>query len=243
MNSQLYTAATGLLVEQRRLEVVANNLANVTTQGYRAQRLFSTVYQRFAPTAAATVRSANAGVALAGAYDVPGSGPLQQTGRSLDIALGDGTFLVVSTPFGPRYTRAGSLQLSPAGELTDSTGNTVLGASGKPLRGLGPATMIGADGRVLDGEEVRGRLKLVRDPGGVLRREGNALLTAAGNDPALTTVTDPAVRPGWIEKSATRPLDELVRMIEIQRAFQSYEKLISLTMNEVNRRAVNDLAG
>ncbi|HEU4401279.1 MAG TPA: flagellar hook-basal body protein [Candidatus Polarisedimenticolia bacterium] len=243
MNSQLYTAASGLLAEERRLELITNNLANLSTPGYRAQRSFAAVYQPFGPAADASVRAANASVAIAGAYEVPGPGSSRATGRDLDITLDNDTFLVVSTPAGRRYTRDGSLSVSTKGDLIDAQGRAVLGSDGKPLSGLNAGAHLTADGRVQNGDAEVGTLLLVSDPQKVLRREGDNLLMAAGNDAALTPVKTPAVRPGFLEESGSEALGELVNLIETQRAFESYQKLISLTMNEVNRRAVNDLAG
>ncbi len=243
MDSQLYTAASGLLQEERRLELISNNLANLSTPGYRAQRAFATVYQKLGPEAGAIVRGANAGVAIAGTFEVPGPGPIRSTGRDLDVALEDGDLLAVETPGGRRYTRAGNLGVSTDGKLVDAAGRAVLGTDGKPIQGLGAGASIAADGSVLEGDNEVGRLLVVRDPKKVLAREGNNLLSAVGNDAALATVADPTVRPGWLEGSGTDALGELVHLIEAQRAFESYQKLVSTSMNEVNRRAANDLAG
>ena len=68
------------------------------------------------------------------------------------------------------------------------------------------------------------------------------MLSANGRDDELER-SDADLRPGWLESSGVDPLRELVRLIETQRAFESYQKLVSMTMNETNRRAVNDLAG
>ena len=243
MNSQLYTAASGLLAEERKLELISNNLANLATPGYRAERSFSAVYQRFGATADPSVRVANAAVAIAGTWEAPGSGPVRETGRSLDVALSNDRLLAVETPAGRRYTRAGSLDVSPAGELTDAAGNRILGSSGKPISGLVPGSSVTADGSVLANDGEIGKLLVVEDPDHVLRREGSNLLTADGNDAALRPVQDPDLRPGWIEGTGTDALHELVDMIEAQRAFESYQKVISLTMNDVNRKAVSDIAG
>jgi flagellar basal body rod protein FlgG len=243
MNSQLYTAASGLLAEERKLELISNNLANLSTPGYRAERSFSAVYQRFGDGADASVRVANAAVALAGTYEAPGTGPIRETGRELDVALSKNRLLVVQTSVGRRYTRAGSLDVSPAGELTDAQGNPILGPSFKPITGLVPGAFVTADGSVVANGAELGKVLVVEDPERVLRREGSNLLTAEGDDDALRPVTDPELSPGWIEGSGADALRELVDMIEAQRAFESYQKVISLTMNDVNRKAVSDIAG
>jgi len=243
MNSQLYTATSGLINEQRRLDLISNNLANASTSGFRSQRLFSSVYSQRTQDAPASVHAANTSVAPAGAYSVPGPGPVRVTGRDLDIALSEGDLLSVRTAGGVRYTRAGSLNVSSGGQLTDMAGNPVLNAEQKPIDGLTAGTAIAADGRVLvDGVET-GRVGVVRDPRGVLIREGDGLLSARGRDAAMEPVKEPKLMSGWLEGSGTNALVEMVNLIEAQRAFESYQKIISLTMNEVNRRAVNDLAG
>jgi flagellar basal-body rod protein FlgG len=68
------------------------------------------------------------------------------------------------------------------------------------------------------------------------------LLSAAGRDGALDVVDEPSLRPGWLDGSAADPMQELVRLVEAQRAFESYQKIVKMTMNEVNRRAVNEIA-
>jgi flagellar basal body rod protein FlgG len=243
MNGQLYTAASGLLVEERRMDLVSNNLANLSTPGFRARRAFATVYGGALARAGGANAAANRSVALAGAYEVPGPGPTRNTGRALDVALNPDELLAVRTQGGRRYTRAGSLDISPAGELVDGAGNPLLLPDGKTIRGLSGNVEIAADGRVLDGGNDMGRLLVVRDTRGNLVPEGSGLYRAAGGDGALEVVDDPILRPGWLEGSATNALDELIQLIESQRAFESYQKLVSLTMNDVNRTAVTQIAG
>ncbi len=241
MNSQLYTAASGLLVEQRRLEMISNNLANLSTTGFRAQRSFSTVYRGFAPEADG--HPANKAVALAGAYTVPGPGPMIPTGRGLDVAIKNEGLFVLETPTGRRYTRDGALSVSKDGGLVDASGNRLLGAGGKPIAGAVPTATIEADGRLMDGQIELARLLVVRDPRGILQPDRGNLLSAAGQDNALETVVEPELVPASLEGSATNALKELVELIDAQRAFEGYQKLVSMTMNEVNRRAVNEIAG
>lgn len=243
MNSQLYTATSGLINEQRRLELISNNLANASTAGYRSQRLFSAVYPLQGPGLSAPLRAANGAVAPAGAYSVPGPGPTRPTGRDLDVALPDGHLLSVRTAAGIRHIRGGSLNVSPSGTLVDAAGHPVLDAKQKPIEGLAPGAAIAVDGRVLVGGVESGRVAVVRDVDGTLIREGDGLLAANPGAAAPEPVAEPELMPGWLEGSGSDPLIELVNLIEAQRAFESYQKIISLTMNEVNRRAVNDLAG
>lgn len=243
MNSQLYIAASGLLVEERRVELIANNLANLGTNGFRAQRSFSAIYRGVAPDAGPLLLASNHGVALAGAYEVPGPGPMRPTGRPLDVALGAESVLGVETADGRRYTRAGALQVAADGRLTDGGGRPVLDSAGRPIGGLTPAAEITADGRVLESGAERGRLLVLRDGAGVLQPEGDNLLSAQGRDAELETVNEPSLQPGWLEGSAADAMGELVLLIEAQRAFESYQRLISLTMNDINRKAVTELAG
>lgn len=242
MNDQLYTAASGLIVEERRLELTANNLANVSTPGFRASRAFTSVFESRTGDAPSNSRSINRAVALAGTYAEPGPGPMEPTERALDVGLRDEGLLVVESPAGRAYTRAGNLLIAPDGTLTDGAGNPVLGEGGGRLEGLSPSTTITADGNIVDGPAILGRLMVVRDPSKILLQAGSNLMSAGGQDDLLETVDEPQLMPGWLERSGTEPVRELVYLLESQRAFESYQKLITLT-NDVNRRAVNEIAG
>jgi flagellar basal-body rod protein FlgG len=243
MNSELYTAASGLLVQERRLEQIANNLANVNTPGFRPQKSFTEVYTGIGGKAPSVLRLANAAVALAGNYEVPGPGPSRSTGRPLDVALPANEYFAVDTAAGRRYTRAGNLDVDASGNLVDAAGNPILGADGKPVSGLGPGAEITAGGEARDTAGTAVKLLVVRDPENLLRPQGGNLRTAAGNDGALETVSSPKLRAGFLESSGTDPVRELVEMVEAQRAFESYQRLITMTMHEVNRKAVNELVG
>jgi flagellar basal body rod protein FlgG len=243
MNAHLYSAASGLALEQRRVETIANNLANLSTTGFRTRRLYATVHGA-AQLAAAPPEIAAASsrpVALSGSYEVPGQGVRRPTGRALDVAPGDNALLVVDTPAGRRYTRDGSLAVSLDGRLTTG-GHPVLGQDGKPIRGLAGAATVQPDGRVVDRGAESGRLLVVRDVHGVLQPAGDNLLTAAGQDAALETVKEPELNPGTLDVPGGDALGELVRLIDAQRAFESYQRIVDLTMNDVNRKTVNEIS-
>jgi flagellar basal body rod protein FlgG len=242
MNSQLYVAASGLLAEARRVEMTANNLANVSTNGYRAQRTFSRVYEGTGLLAPDLPRLASQGVALGGAYQVPGPGALHPTGRALDVALEPDAVLAVDTPAGRRYTRDGALVVSPAGRLVTADGHAVLGTTGAAIEGLTPAATITADGRVIEDAAERGRLLVLRDASRTLVPAGGSLLLAA-DAAALETIAEPRLGPGWLESSSANALEELALLMEAQRAFEGYQRIVALTMNDVNTKAVTQIAG
>ncbi|ANM30551.1 hypothetical protein ABI59_14650 [Acidobacteria bacterium Mor1] len=236
MNSTLYTAASGLIVQSRNLEIVSNNLANLSTNGFRAQRTFSSVYQQHVGS------PGNRSVALAGEWESRNPGAMLPTGNPLDIALGRDELLVIETPAGRRYTRDGALAVSQDGRLVDNRGYAVLDPQGVPIAGLGANTTIAAGGKVLrDGNEVS-QLQIARFDPALHRREGDNLLTTDDRDNDVVPVEDPELQPGHLEQANTSGVEELVRMIEVRRAFESYQRLISLTMNDVNRKTVNDIA-
>src|SRR5919206_4035594 len=157
----LSSAASALRYWERRQEIVANNLANVDTSGFKAERVFA--------------RAVGDGLAaVETATDLRG-GTLTQTGAPLDVALEQDQYLVVSTPNGERLSRGGSLRLDDAGRLTDAAGNPVLGEHGVIVVPPGelhidPSGTVSADDRQLDG------LRVESVPAGTeLQHEGGTL--------------------------------------------------------------------
>jgi len=199
----IVTTARTLSYYTRKQEIVANNLANATSDGYKSDRL----------------TAQNVG---AGGYPVPvqtldlRQGTLRNTGRELDLALqGDG-FLVVATADGERLIRGGSLAIDGAGFLTDRHGNKVLGVDG-PMRTLGKEIRFQADGTVLVDDARAGRLRLVAAAAGDLLKEGEGRFIAgagAANEAAQVTVEQ-----GMLEDANVDPLLGTVDMILVQRAY------------------------
>lgn len=235
MNSSLYTATSGLLREELRLTTVANNLANARSDGFRPQRTFVESYltasQRQEPSLASLFPS----VRTAATYASPGRGPLEPTGRALDVALPDEHFFAVETPAGVRYTRLGELSVDDAGRLIDHHGNPLLDADGDPLGELEQDVVIDGEGSLSVDGAPRGKVAIYR---GELSPVGEGLYE--GNP---QRVDDAKLTLGFLERSAVDAVQELVRLIESQRAFERYQRVISLTMNDVNRRAVSEIAG
>lgn len=272
MSNGLYTAYLGMRARQRALDVTANNIANVSTTAFKADRLLyraveaevSPESQTLGAEASGSAQPASAalsgddaaidaerastlalharrvGVVSATATDFS-AGPIRQTGRTLDIALeGDG-FLVVATARGERYTRSGSLTLNSAGQLVTHDGDLVVGDAG-PLTLPPGEVSISSDGVISVRGSIVGRLKLVRfeNAGRALIKEGQALFAATGAEQPKEAVGT-AVRSGALEMSNVNPVAELVTMIQQGREFESMQRCVTLMMNELGRKIVNEL--
>jgi flagellar basal body rod protein FlgG len=203
----IINAAHGLSYYSRQQEVTANNLANVSTDGFKVDRM--------------------TGVISPGtAYPVPveqtdlSQGAMRGTSRELDVGLEGQGFLVVQTPQGERLTRGGSLHLDPNGQLVDADGHAVLGTKG-PILLTGGKIEIQTDGTVLvDGDAVDTlRLETVSDPL-TLRKEGTGRFVseqkATPVEPGAVTV-----RQGFVEEPNADAVTGMIDLVTIQRAYSA----------------------
>ena len=232
-------AKAALRYWERRQEIVANNLANVSTDGFKGERAFARLVDEATPVAET-------------ATDLS-TGSLRATGNPLDVALGGEGFTVVKTANGERWSRAGALQLNLKRELVDQNGNQVLGSDG-PI--VVPESVAGIEidrrgivraapqadrlGR-FDGERaVFGTLRLETAPKGTtIAHEGDQyFLPTANKQPLDAAARD--VRQGFAEDSNVTATNALVEMITIQRHFAFAQKAIS-TLDDARGKAVNDL--
>lgn len=257
----LHVARTGLDAQGFRMQVIANNLANVNTTGFKRDRAnFETLsYQLMTapgtPSSAenryATGVNLGTGVALAGTARIDTQGTFATTGNGLDMAIDGAGFFQVQMPDGRiGYTRAGN--------FTRSADGTIVTADGKPLEPQiqipedATAVSIGADGTVsasLPGQaEVTelGRIEIARftNPGGLQAIGNNLLLeTAASGAPQVGAAGEEgrgSLRGGMLEGSNVNVVEELVDMIETQRAYEVNSKMIQAT-DEMMRNAAQTL--
>lgn len=198
----------------REMQIVANNIANAATTGYRAEGLIFSEY----------VRSVDVGASLSmGQGNIRRTsfeqGALTQTGGTFDFAIeGDGFFLI-ETPDGERLTRAGAFSPSAAGELVTFDGARVLDAGGAPLF-VPPGTQISVspDGTVSANGDPFGQIGIVRpiDSADMVREGGVMFRTDGGYEPAERA----RVMQGFVENSNVNAIQQLSRMIEVQRAYE-----------------------
>lgn len=207
------TRQSGLL---REMAQVANNLANLSTTGYRREGMIFSEFIRDVGPGEASLSMATPG----GRIVSPVQGALTETGGRFDFAIeGDGFFLV-ATPDGERLTRSGAFALSPAGDLVTPDGHLVLDAGGAPVFVPPDARTVSlaADGTLsADGAAVS-QVGLWRptDPLELTRVAGTLFSTRSGVEP----VPDGVMLQGFVEDSNVNPVAEITRMIEVQRAYE-----------------------
>ena len=227
----------------RELDVIANNVANVTTNGFKARASRFREYLMPGASAASFQRPdrplsyvADAGTAL----DVSG-GAIERTGNALDAAIKGPGFFAVQTAGGERYTRNGAFTIDSQGRLVTSDGNPVLGDNG-PIT-LDPretGLTIGADGTVSTDQGQRGRLRLVdfANPA-ALRNEGANLLSSP--TPAQAAGPNSRIQGGALERSNVRPIVEMSRLIEVNRSYTNVAAMVS-RIDDLRRNAISRLA-
>jgi flagellar basal-body rod protein FlgF len=219
------TSASGALrYWEQRQEITANNLANVSTDGFKAERAFSTLLNG-APVIATHVDNR--------------VGTIRQTGDSMDVALGNDGYLVVSTPAGERLSRGGSLKVDTAGFLADQDGHRVLGRNGQ-IRVGSASLQIDKRGSVaVDGRDVE-QLRVEGTPAGSQLQHEAGNLFVPGTIRTLVPPDQRDVRQGALEDSNVNSVDGLVDMISVQRAYAAVEKSIGV-LDHIRETATSQL--
>ena len=221
MDNASTIALSRVVVQQRALDVAAGNLANTSTPGYKAERVvFSDWLSRQSGTDIPAGDRNLAYVQDRATYRDQANGPLEQTGNPLDLALSGNGYFTVSTPRGPRLTRAGRFSLQSDGTIADTDGNTLLDSTGQKLTVSPTDTRltVAADGTLSSENGQIGKIGVVvpSDPY-QMQAEGGRLYAA--NTPTAS-VTAPQVVQGAVEGSNVQAAGELTNLLAIQREFQ-----------------------
>jgi flagellar basal body rod protein FlgG len=227
-----------------RLAVLANNLANVTTAGFKADRL-EFFQPLFSPHAAGPVTSAGPAAPFPAAVTRTrtewSAGPMRQTGNPLDLAFDGAGFFVVSTSAGPRLTRAGAFTRGTDGLLTAADGAPVLARNMQTMRLPESETVtVDATGMVRAGTTTVGQLLIVapRDPSGLVKDGSTRFAPPEGL--SLDPASDPQVVQGALEQSNVNPVLTLVEMIDALRVYEAAQRAAK-SLDETLGRAVNDV--
>lgn len=230
---------------QRQMEVVANNLANASTAGYRAERVMfrELLSQKATMPGLKGLGARSSFVEEAGTLRDTRTGRLERTGNGLDVAVDGPGYFVVETPQGLRYTRQGSFRPDAQGRLTTYDGLPVLGEGGQPitLRADDREVEIDRRGAISGKDGPIGKLRLVQfENEQALRKVGDNLYAAGGQDeqPADQRVQ---VVQGSIEGSNVQGVLEMSQMIELLRRYQSAQRLMEQE-HDRSRRAIDKLS-
>ena len=241
MDNLTATAASGMRSRLQALDILANNMANASSRGYKADREMYSLY------AAADARDANTGAGqtqpwIHHSWTDFSQGILQPTGDPLDVALVGNGFLSVRGAMGTVYTRNGSLRVSPTGELLAVEDRPVLDANNQPIR-VDPSRPleIDASGTLKQGGNTLVRLGVVEFPKPEeLVKAGQSYFHSpgAGNSPRQATGTE--VRQGQTESSNAGSAESAVRLVTVLRQFEMLQRAISLG-SEMNRHAIEEV--
>jgi flagellar basal-body rod protein FlgF len=235
------TAASGLQSRMEALDLVANNLANTTTGGFKLDREF---YSLFTTADEASADGASTSLPLIQKQWTDFSqGVLTPTGNSLDLALSGKGFFAVNGPSGQLYTRNGSFQLSTSGVLTTSDGYPVRSTNGQPIQTQSQASIeVSADGSVTQGEQTVGRLQIVDfQDRSVLQKLGNSYFTVSDPKAQSIAAADASVQQGKVENSNVAPAESAVRLVGLMRQFEMLQKAITIT-TDMNKQALAEVA-
>ena len=221
----IYIAATGLLAESARQDVIANNLANATTTGFKRSESTSSPFGKMllhnlGMPGSPEVGSLEMGAQVDGISMIDSQGPLRFTGNTLDMALiGTGHF-TIDTPNGRRYTRDGSFGVDDTGRLVTKEGYPVLGEKG-PITLAAGEVKVGSDGTITQGTAVRDKLLLTALDPASITQEGESLLV--GTPQGAPTAR---VRQNHLEGSTVNVVSEMVELIRVMRSFEANQKSV-----------------
>ena len=254
MSGEIYMAAAAAMAYEKRLEVVANNLANVNTAGFKRDEVDFQAY---------LLSDAGSALPVDPPYPDPGTaasfwidyrsrtdfspGPMKQTGGVTDLALNGKGFFSVQTPEGVAYTRRGNFGLDAEGVLVTQEGWPVLGESGEIRvgggrgRGAAAGIIVGEDGTVRAGGADLGRLRIVDvAETDALVKTGDGYFKAAGGEAAEQPLENPRVAQGFLEMANVQTVQMMVEMIEILRGYESYQRTMR-SIDETNAKSVSEL--
>jgi flagellar basal body rod protein FlgG len=233
MDQLLINAASGMKARLDSLDMLANNMANSGTAGFKTDREFYNLYEQSLPV-------------VERQYTDYSQGQLLATGNPLNVALNGKGFFVLNAPSGIVYTRAGNFRVSTSNQLETMEGYTVRNIldNGKPIT-VDPKQKIdiGKDGTVRQGDQDLGQMEIAQpaSPSDSLKKLGSTYFALVNKDGAAPLAKDTEVLQGQIEQSNVPVADIAVKLISIMRQFEMMQKAINLG-TEMNKQAIAEVA-
>ncbi|MBG52619.1 MAG: flagellar basal-body rod protein FlgF [Rhodobiaceae bacterium] len=240
MENALLIGMTRQMALRREMSIIANNLANINTNGYKSEHPLFEEY--LMPTA--TEESGDKDISFVqdvGMHRNLGPGRIDVTENPLDVAISGEGYFKVQTPEGVRYTRNGAFELNAQGQLVTPDGHPVLTAGGAPITFGTDETgiIIASDGTISTSQGERGQLGLVKFENE--RQLQNAGGTLYRTEQAELPVEETRLMQGAIESSNVQPILEMTNMISVMQAYQSANNIVDKS-DELQRRAISTLA-
>ncbi len=245
MDPLMISAASGMKARMDSLDMLANNVANSGTAGFKSDREFYNLYvsqeavdatddSRPDPTTSPVVERH---------WTDFGQGTLLPTGNPLDLAITGNGFFIVDSATGPLYTRNGNFRLSPTGQVLTQEGQTVriVGPDGKPAT-LDPSETVTVDSKGSihqNGQEVAKLVMAEMDDASKLMKQGQTYFRLDGPNPKLSASGE--VHQGVLEGANVPVAEAAVRLVSVMRQFEMLQRAVSIG-GEMNRQAVEQVA-
>ena len=241
MDSGFYAACTALMGRTQALDLVANNLANVSTPGFRAQHeVFRSVLASSSLFPMSGLNEAVNNYSVLGGSELDFSqGNIEKTGNELDLALQGPGFFTVQSANGKVFTRNGNFHVSPKGKLVTAEGDPVLGDTGA-IDIVGGPVSVSSDGTISVNGAVAGKLKVVDFPPGTNVTNVGATYFSA---PPKSEINAPkaSIQQGSLEQSNVNPVASAVELITLQRYSELMQRALSMFHTDMNQVAAQDL--
>jgi flagellar basal-body rod protein FlgF len=226
MQDSLYVSLSAQIALERRLDTIADNVANASTVGFRATGV------KFEDVVTGSGQKAVSFASAGNTYLSSAHGSLTETGNPFDFAIQGDAWFGIETPAGTVMTRDGRFSMNENGELRSIEGYPVLDAGGAPIQldPRGGPPRAGADGSLRQGDQLVGAIGLFDfDPGRNFVRYGNSGIVPPREPEPVTDRADIGVAQGFVEESNVNPVLEMTRLITVQRAFENTAALMRQT--------------
>jgi flagellar basal-body rod protein FlgF/flagellar basal-body rod protein FlgG len=224
------------------LDTIANNLANVSTTGFRASHnIFSSLLRTTGESSLSVLNQDANDYGVLGATQLDSAqGPLVRTGNELDLAMEGPGYFAVQTAAGTVYSRGGNFRVSPASQLITAAGDIVLGENNRPITIIGAPVTISMDGTISTNGAISGKLKLVEfAPTVQVKSAGGTYYNAPATD--AVPATKSKVHQAMIESSNVNPVATSVELINAQREVDTMRRVLTMINSELDKAAAEDL--
>ena len=223
MQDSLYVALSSQIALEKRLNTIADNVANASTVGFRATGV------KFEDVVSGTGQKAVSFASTGDTFLSGAHGGMRETGSPFDFAVQGDAWFGIQTPAGTVMTRDGRFSMNENGELLSIEGHQVLDAGGAPIQldPRGGPPKVSADGALRQGDRQVGAIGLFSfDPGVNFTRYGNSGIVPPKPPEPITDRTDVGVAQGFLEDSNVNPIMEMMRLIQVQRAFENVAAMV-----------------